>query len=145
MGRQMKRQFNYTVGSDGKIPLDIMQEIEKIHQNNPCKQMRLGITNERKRSLVQNAWFHKINSIITVFLRQQAKEQGNELYYEIDEDTTKHWIKKKFLGYVLDETGEKVLRKTSKLKTFEMNQLWQDLQIYFAPRGLDLPNPNEKE
>ena len=81
--------------------------------------------------------------MITDFLRAKAKDEGNTEYYKIDEETTKTWIKQEFLGYELDENGEKRLRKTSNLKTFQMNELWENLQRFFAERGLDIPNPNE--
>jgi len=139
----MKKQFNYTVDAGGHAPKEVLLEIEKIHLANIGKQMRIGITNEKKRSLSQNSYFHLINKLISDFLRNEAKEQGNENYYEINEETTKLWVKQKFLGYELID-GEKHLRRTSKLKTFEMNELWENLQIYFAPKGLDIPNPNER-
>lgn len=124
------------------MPGKIKLALTEIHMKNKGKQIRLGITNERKRSLKQNSWFHKIITDIALFLRNQAKEQGNENYYEVNEETTKLWVKQKFLGYE-EINGEKHLRKSSKLTTFEMNELWENLQIYFAPKGLDIKNPNE--
>ena len=138
----MKKQFNYTVTQDGHMPAETREELRKIHLANIGKQIRLGITNEKKRSLSQNSYFHLINKMIADFLRAQAKDQGNELYYEINEETTKLWIKQKFLGYE-EIDGERHLRHTSKLKTFEMNELWENLQIYFAPRGLNIPDPKQ--
>ena len=88
-----------------------------------------------QRSLPQNNWFHAINKMISDFMRQSAKDQGNELYYEINEETTKLWIKQKFLGYE-EIKGERHLRHTRDLKTFEMNELWELLQKHLCPRYL---------
>jgi len=139
----MKENFEYTVENCGSIPVDINEQIVSIHRKYAGKKLRLELTNERKRTLPQNSWFHAINKMICAYLRNQRKEQGDENYYKIDEEWTKYWIKVNFLGYELDENGEKRLRKTSNLKTFEMAELWENLQRYFAPRGLDIPNPNE--
>jgi hypothetical protein len=139
----MKEQFEYIVSNRGSIPVDISEKVIGIHRKYVGKKLRLEITNERKRSNAQNRWFHEINNMITEFLRNERKQQGDEDYYKIDEETTKLWIKQNFLGYELDENGEKKLRRTSKLKTFEMAELCENLQRFFAPRGLDIPSPNE--
>lgn len=125
--------------------LELLKWLKEVFRVFKDKRFFITVTNEIKRTLPQNSWFHKINTMITDFLRQQAKEQGNKEYYKINADTTKLWVKQEFLGYVEDAKGELQLRKTSNLKTFEMNQLWQDLQIYFAPLGLNLPDPNQKQ
>lgn len=140
----MKEQWIYIVGEDGYPPPDIKEKMREFHKLNIGKQVNNTITNERPRSLVQNNWFHRVNKLISDFTRNNAKERGDEHYYKINEERTKLWIKEEFLGYV-EIDGERQLRKTSKLKTFEMNELWGNLQIYFAPLGLDIPNPNEKE
>jgi len=139
----MKENFEYIVENCGSIPVDINEQIVSIHRKYAGKKLRLELTNERKRSLQQNSWFHAINKMICAYLRNQRKEQGDENYYKIDEEWTKYWIKVNFLGYELDENGEKQLRKTSKLKTIEMAELCENLQRYFAPRGLDIPSPEE--
>ena len=139
----MKEVFEYTINELGNIPADVEDKMFNIHRKYAGKKMQLTLTNERKRTTPQNSWFHKVNSLVCAYLRNKRKEQGDEDYYKIDEEWTKYWIKVNFLGYELDENGEKRLRKTSNLKTFEMNELWENLQIYFAPRGLDIPNPNE--
>lgn len=140
----MKKQFDYIVPQEGEIPIDVLETFDFMHKKYIGKKLRVEITNERKRSNAQNRWFHKINSMITDFLRAKAKDEGNAEYYKIDEETTKIWIKQEFLGYEEIE-GERKLRRTSNLKTFEMNNLWQDLQIYFSPLGLNLPDPNQTE
>lgn len=140
----MKEQRLYIVEPNGFPPKDISTWLREIHSRNIGKQLSMTITNERKRTTAQNSWFHKINSMIAEFLRNQAKESGDENYYKINEDTTKLWIKQEFLGYE-EINGERHLRKTSKLKTFEMNELWENLQIYFAPLDLILPDPNQKD
>ena len=116
-----------------------LKEVFRVFKDN---RFFITVTNEIKRTLPQNSWFHKINTMVADYLRQQAKEQGKEDYYKINEETTKLWIKQEFLGYV-EINGERHLRKTRNLKTFEMNELWEQLQRYFAPLGLDIPNPNE--
>lgn len=140
----MKEQLEYIVSEEGKAPIEITKTVLAFQRKNIGKKIRLEITNERKRSNQQNAWFHLVNKMICDYLREQRKQQGDEDYYKIDEETTKLWIKQEFLGYELDENGEKRLRRTRNLKTFEMNELWENLQIYFSPRGLDIPNPNGK-
>lgn len=141
----MKKQFDYIVPEEGEIPLEVLESFDFMHKKYTGKRMRVEITNEHKRTNLQNSWFHKINSMITTYLRSKAKDEGNAEYYKLDEETTKLWIKQEFLGYELDKNGEKKLRRTSNLKTFEMNELWQNLQVYFAPLGLNLPDPNQTE
>jgi len=140
----VKEQLEYTVEQDGKIPIVEAVKIRDIHKKYSGKFLRLIVTNERTRTNPQNNWLHAVIELITKYLRTTAKENGDENYYTINEETTKLWIKQKFLGYV-EVNGERQLRKTSNLKTFEMNELLQNLQIYFAPLGLDIPSPNEKD
>ena len=140
----MREQIDLIVEKDGKLPKMETEKIRDIIRSRAGRFLRIILTNEKKRSIEQNSWFHVVNKMIADFLRQQSKEQGNEKYYEINEETTKLWIKQKFLGYEEIE-GERYLRKTRNLKTFEMNQLWEDLQLYFAPKGLNIPDPNQSE
>ena len=135
--------ITYNVTEDGRIPEPQATQIREFHKKNAGKQVNTRSTNERPRSLEQNNWLHKIIEMVTDFMRADAKERGDENYYRINTDRTKLWIKEEFLGYV-EVNGERQLRKTSNLKTFEMNELWQNLQIYFAPLGLDLPDPNQE-
>jgi len=140
----MNLNITYTVLPDGKIPEPQATQIREFHKKMAGKQVNTKSSNERQRSVPQNNWFHKINAMVSAYLRADAKEQGNAEYYKINEETTKIWIKQEFLGYV-EVDGELQLRKTSNLKTFEMNELYENLQVYFAPLGLDLPSPNEKD
>lgn len=140
----MKELLEYTVEADGKIPQMEAVKIREIHKKYSGKFLRLIVTNERTRTNPQNNWLHAVIELITNFLRTTAKESGDENYYTINEETTKLWIKQKFLGYE-EINGERQLRKTSKLKTFECNELFENLQRYFAPLGLDIPSPNEKD
>lgn len=138
----MKETHEYIVPEDGRCPVEIGLKIKEFNLKNVGKKITATFSNEKNRTLPQNSWFHKINSMVTEYLRNQAKEQGNEEWWQIDEDSTKIWIKQTFLGWE-EKDGEKKLRKTSNLKTFQMNELWEALQIYFAPKGLNLPDPNQ--
>ena len=140
----MKEYFDCTVGKDGKLPVGIANQIKEIVKNRAGKFLRFILTNEKTRTIPQNSWFHAIVKIISDFSRQQAKNQGNEKYYEINEETTKLWIKQKFLGYE-EISGERHLRKSRNLKTFEMAELWENLQRYFSPMGLNIPDPNQQD
>jgi hypothetical protein len=140
----MKKDFTYIV-QDGKPPLEVSQELRDIHKKYSGKQLTLTISNERKRTNPQNNWFHHVNKLIADFMRAYKKEHGDENYYKVNEETTKLWIKQEFLGYTEDEKHERHLRKTSNLKTFEMNELWQQLQVFFSPFGLNIPDPNQKD
>jgi len=139
----MKEFFDCTVGKDGKLPVGIANQIKEIVKNRAGKFLRFILTNEKTRTIPQNSWFHVVVKIISDFLRQQAKDQGNEKYYEINEETTKIWIKQTFLGYE-EIKGERHLRKSRNLKTFEMAELWELLQKYFSPMGLNIPDPNQQ-
>ena len=140
----MKEQKSYIVEPDGMPPKDISHWLRTIHKGHIGKQLSMTVTNERIRSIKQNSWLHKVIDMITQFTRGRAKESGDENYYKINNETTKLWIKQEFLGYE-EINGERHLRKTSNLKTFEMNELWENLQIYFAPLDLILPDPNQKD
>jgi hypothetical protein len=140
----MKEFFDCTVGKDGKLPVGIANQIKEIVKNRAGKFLRFILTNEKTRTIPQNSWFHVVVKIISDFLRQQAKDQGNEKYYEINEETTKLLINQKFLGYE-EINGERHLRKSRNLKTFEMAELWADLQRYFSPMGLNIPDPNQQD
>ena len=122
--------------------LELLKWLKEVFRVMQGKRIFITISNEAKRSLPQNNYFHRVNKLITDFLRDQAKTQGNEEYYQINEESTKLWIRQKFLGYV-EVKGELTLRKTSNMKTFEMNELWASLQLYFSKLGLDIPDPNE--
>lgn len=140
----MKKQFIYIVQPDFKPPADVFAELKEIHKKYVGKQLCMDISNERKRTLPQNSWLHHIVKLITDFERARAKEAGDEFYYKINEERTKLEIKEEFLGYK-EINGERHLRKTRNLKTFEMTELWENLQIHYAPLGLDIPCPNEEE
>ena len=140
----MKKEFVYIVQPDFKPPANVSSEIKEIHKKYSGKQLTLTISNERKRTNLQNNWFHHVNKLIADFMRAYKKEQGDENYYKVNEETTKLWIKQEFLGYVEIE-GERHLRKTSNLKTFEMNELFEQLQVYFSPFNLNIPDPNQKD
>ena len=139
-----KLDITYTVNEKGKIPEPQATMMRDFHIKMIGKQLNTKSTNERPRSTVQNSWFHKINQLISDFRRAQAKDEGDEFYYKINAETNKIWIKENFLGYV-EINGERHLRKTSTLKTFEMNELWENLQIHFAPLGLVIPDPDQKD
>ncbi len=136
--------ITYTVLPDGKIPEPQATQIREFHKKMAGKQVNTKSSNERQRSVPQNNWLHKVIQLITDFVRESKKERGDPEYYKVTFDRTKLWVKEEFLGYV-EIDGELQLRKTSNLKTFEMNELWDNLQIYFAPLGLDIPSPNEKD
>lgn len=118
--------------------------LKSIFRAYPDKWMMLSATNERKRTIKQNSWLHAVITLVSDFLRSQAKEQGNEKYYEINPDTTKLWIKQTFLGYE-EIKGERHLRHSSKLSTIECNELFDLLQKHFSPLGLNLPDPNQTD
>jgi hypothetical protein len=77
-------------------------------------------------------------------MREQAKSQGQEDYYTINEETTKLWIKQTFLGYE-EIKGERHLRHSSRLSTIECNELFDLLQKHFSPLGLNLPDPGQTD
>lgn len=123
---------------------EVQQWINNLWTLRQGKRLTIIVTTEITRTLPQNNWFHAIVQLITDFNRKNAKERGDENYYKINFDRTKLWIKDEFLGYE-EVNGERQLRKTSRLKTFEMTELWDNLQRYFSPLGLDIPSPNEKD
>jgi hypothetical protein len=124
--------------------LEIVSWIKEVFRAHPDKWMRIIVSNERKRSILQNSWLHAVIKIISDFMRNQAKEQGQEDYYTINEETTKLWIKQKFLGYE-EIQGERHLRHTSKLSTIECNELFDLLQQHFSKYGLNLPDPGQTD
>ena len=118
--------------------------LKSVFRAHPDKYMKIIITNERKRTIPQNSWLHFVIKLIADFMRAEAKDQGNEDFWMIDEESTKRWIKEKFLGSE-EVNGERRLRHTAKLTTIEMTSLWEDMQLYFSPRGLRLPDPNQTD
>jgi hypothetical protein len=140
----VKEQIIYTVQENGMPPLEASQKIKEFHRANIGKKITTTLSNEHIRSLVQNNWLHAVIQLITDFERALAKEAGDEKYYRITTERKKLEIKEEFLGYV-EVNGELKLRATHNLKTFECNELFENLQIYYAPLGLDIPSPNEKD
>ena len=140
---KLARKFNFT--EQGKVPEEISIQVVNIGKKYPNKEFEILLTNEKKRSSPQNRWLHGIAiPMITQFLRETKKDRGEEDYYKINEDSIKLWIKEKFLGYE-EINGEKYLRRTSKLNTIQFMELKEALQIYWAPKGLNIPDPKEME
>ena len=140
----MKEYLDFTVEPDGTMPTDKSLRVKQILKERVGKWLRMMITNERQRTIPQNSYFHKIVQMITDFERALAKEAGDELYYKITFERKKLEIKEDFLGWV-EVNGKLELMHSSKLTTIQMNELWENLQIHYAPLGLDIPNPNEKD
>jgi hypothetical protein len=140
----MKEYLDFTVEANGTMPVNESLRVKQILKEKAGKWLRFMITNERKRSIPQNSWLHAVITLISDFLRSQAREQGNEKYYEINPDTTKLWIKQTFLGYE-EINKERHLRHTSKLTTIECNELFDLLQKHFSPLGLNLPDPGQTD
>lgn len=139
----MKYTQEYIYDDKGQMPVDIVRDIVAIGKKYAGKRMTVTLTNNRKRTSPQNRWLHAVINLISNWMRNDAKERGDELYYEINPEVTKLWIKQKFLGYYEDEKHEKHLRETRNLTTIECNELFELLQRHFAPLGLDIPEPNE--
>lgn len=138
----MKFIGTYRVTPEGKMPEESKLRFVSFLKKNANKLIEHRATNERKRTTLQNSWFHKIVSMITGFKRELAKDAGDELYYQISEERVKLEIKEKYLGWE-EVGGQKRLRHTSNLNTIQMNELWEALQVEYAPLGLYLPDPNQ--
>lgn len=129
----------HTEIKNGKFPDKVRQLIVKEIQSLEGKRVRLELTKARKkRSILQNNAYHGIAvKLITEFFRDKG--------YQVNESEVHEWIKSKFLGYdIYYINGEeiKILKSTANLTTMGMMTLYQDLQIYFAPLGLDIPDPD---
>ena len=141
----MKFNRTYQFNQDGGLPNELSMKIKEIGLKYAGKDFEWTISNEHKRSNKQNRFLHGVYiPRITEYVRGYKKERGDEDYYKISEDKIKLWIKEEFLGYE-EIDGERRLRKTSNLSTVQEMELQDQLQIYWASRGLDLPNPNEKD
>lgn len=138
----MKYIETYQITKDGGMPDESRARFVEFLKKNSGKFVEHSTTTDRKRTSLQNRWFHKVVTIITEFKREIAKDNGDEEYFKISEDRTKLEIKEQYLGWE-EVGGQKRLRHTSNLSTLQMNELWEGLQIEYAPQGLYIPNPNE--
>lgn len=140
----MKKHLIYKVTEDGLPPQEQSRIIREYHKKHIGKRVEMTLDDSRRRTTPQNSWFHKIINMITEFKRETAKDNGDESYYMISEERVKLEIKEKYLGWE-EVDGQKRLRHTRNLSTIQMNELWEALQIEYAPLGLYLPDPNETE
>lgn len=139
----MKEQLTYRVNDKGLPPPEQSRIIRDYHKKHIDKRITMTLDDSMKRTTKQNSWLHKIVNMITEFERETAKDSGDVLYYQISDERVKLNIKEKYLGWE-EIDGQKRLRHTSNLNTLQMNELWEALQIEYAPLGLYLPDPNEK-
>lgn len=141
----MRLHRTYCFDVNGNLPEELSSKIKEIGLKYAGKQFEITLTNEHKRSNLQNRYLHGILiPMITEYIRKSKKEAGDQDYYKISEDKIKLWIKEEFLGYE-EVNGERRLRHTSKLSTVEMMELKDQLQIYWIHRGLLLPDPNQED
>ena len=140
----MKETLIYRINDKGSPPEEQSRIIREYHRQRIGKRVELTLDDSIKRTTQQNSWFHKIVDMITKFERELAKDSGDENYYKISNERMKLEIKEKYLGWE-EKDGNIVLRQTSNLNTIQMNELWEALQINYAPLGLIIPDPNQKE
>ena len=134
----MKYHKEFDFDEEGNIPLELSNDIRKIGLRYKGKHFQINLDNETKRTIPQNSGLHLYINIITTFLRESKKQRGDEEYYKINFDRVKLWIREEFLGYE-EINRERQLRHTSNLNKIQMIELFENLQIYFAPLGLELP------
>jgi len=138
----MKERLTYRINDKGLPPDEQSRIIKEFHRKRIGKRITMILDDSNKRSTEQNSWFHKIVDLITNFEREMAKDSGDETYYRISNERVKLEIKEEFLGWE-EINGQKRLRRTSNLSTIQMNELWEALQIKYAPLGLIIPDPNQ--
>ena len=100
--------------------------------------------NSKKRSDRQNRWYWGV--AIPTIIKWQLEQEG----IEYTKDEIHHFILKNIVKPVVEVhpvMGEQVLvykaKTTSQMNTKEFNSFKENLQLYFAERGIDIPNPNE--
>jgi hypothetical protein len=98
----------------------------------------------KKRSTKQNAWYWSV--AIPTIINWQHEQEG----IEYTKEEIHHFILKNIVRPKVEVhpvMGEQVIvykaKTTSQMSTKEFNAFKDELQLYFAERGIDIPNPNE--
>lgn len=98
--------------------------------------------NSKKRSTEQNSYFY---GVIIPLITSYANEHKLEGTPTITHDNIHDWIEHKgYWGY--KQVGKELIpKRSSETTTLEMATGINNLQIYFAKRGLILPDPNQEQ
>lgn len=132
----------------GKMPDRVEKRLQEWKLKNAGKRIEIEIKRQKTiRTLSQNAFLHGgLIPQVRDILRTMAKDRGDENYYGIDDETTKEWIKKKFLGYetklILDEP-EEFLKHTSKLDKYQFGEMIDNCVTFFTMKGYEIQLPED--
>ena len=137
--------FYGKVNEDGTVKLYDPNFNRSFLQKYIDKDVEIEVRLEsKKRSDRQNRFYWGV--VIPTIIKWQQEQEG----IEYTKDEIHHFILKNIVKPTVEVhpvMGEQVIvyktKTTSQMNTKEFNQFKEELQLYFAERGIDIPDPNE--
>ena len=137
--------FSGTVDKDGQIVINNLERVRGLLSQYEDKEIQINLKKaDKRRSSKQNRWYWgvAIKAIQEELLRMEGEPYEKE---DIHHYILNHIVKAKFrskevMGRVVTYSETK---STSAMTTEEFNLFKFQMQVHFAEKGIDVPDPNE--
>jgi hypothetical protein len=138
-------EFSGTVDKNGKIIINNFEWVKGLLLQYKDKEIQISIKKANKRrSAKQNRWYWgvAIKTIQEELLRIEGEpyEKEDIHHYILSEVVKTKFRTKEVMGKLITYSETK---STSSMTTKEFETFKFQLQVHFANRGIDIPEPNE--
>jgi len=138
-------EFSGTVDKNGKIIINNLERVKGLLLQYKDKEIQVSVKKANKRrSAKQNRWYWgvAIKTIQEELLRIEGEpyEKEDIHHYILSEVVKTKFRTKEVMGKLITYSETK---STSSMTTKEFETFKFQLQVHFANRGIDIPEPNE--
>lgn len=138
-------EFIGTVDGNGQIVINNHEWVKGLLLQHKDKEIQIKITKaEKRRSAKQNRWYWgvAIKTVQEELLRLEGEpyEKNDIHHYIIDQIVKTKFRTKEVMGKLVTYSETK---STSTMTTKEFNEFKFKIQVHFAQRGIDIPDPKE--
>ena len=138
-------EFSGTVDKNGRIIINNLERVKGLLLQYKDKEIQVSVKKANKRrSAKQNRWYWgvAIKTIQEELLRIEGEpyEKEDIHHYILSEVVKTKFRTKEVMGKLITYSETK---STSSMTTKEFETFKFQLQVHFANRGIDIPEPNE--